>query len=67
MAPRRWLGTVMTALASGIVAGTAIGASIAGSLAQNQGYHQAFIVPVVAAFLLFVLGLVTALRLRRAA
>ncbi|MDN5669925.1 MAG: MFS transporter [Renibacterium salmoninarum] len=67
VAPRRWLGTVMTALASGIVAGTAIGASIAGSLAQNQGYHQAFIVPVVAAFLLFVLGLVTALRLRRAA
>lgn len=67
VAPRRWLGTVMTALASGIVAGTAIGASVAGSLAQTLGYHQAFIVPVVAAFGLFVLGLVTALSLRRTA
>lgn len=66
VAPRRWLGTVMTALASGIVAGTAIGASIAGSLAQSQGYHQAFIVPVVAASLLFLLGLITASSFRRA-
>ena len=30
------LGTVMTALASGIVAGTALGSSIAGQLAQNE-------------------------------
>ncbi len=64
VAPRRWLGTVMTALASGIVAGTALGSSVAGSLAESQGYHQAFLVPVVAAALLFVLGLVTALWLR---
>lgn len=65
VAPRRWLGTVMTALASGIVAGTALGAALSGSLAQSQGYHQAFVVPIVAATLLFVLGLVTALSLRR--
>ncbi|NYE94758.1 MFS family permease [Psychromicrobium silvestre] len=64
VAPRRWLGTVMTALASGIVAGTAIGSSISGSLAQSQSYHQAFLVPVGAAVALLLLGLLTALSLR---
>ncbi|AJT42949.1 MFS transporter [Psychromicrobium lacuslunae] len=66
VAPRRWLGTVMTLLASGIVAGTALGSSLAGSLAEGSGYHQAFIVPVAAASLLFLLGLLTAAWLRGA-
>lgn len=65
VAPARWMGTVMTALASGIVAGTAIGSAIAGSVAQSSGYHNALMVPMVAAGLLFVLGSVTALVLRR--
>ncbi|WP_285725247.1 MFS transporter [Psychromicrobium xiongbiense] len=65
VAPRRWLGTVMTALASGIVAGTALGASLAGSLAQSHGYREAFFVPVLAAGTLLLLGLVTALLVRR--
>ncbi|WP_427018450.1 MFS transporter [Pseudarthrobacter sp. P1] len=65
VAPARWMGTVMTALASGIVAGTAIGSAIAGSVAQTSGYHDALLVPVVAAGLLFVLGSVTALVLRK--
>ncbi len=56
VAPAGKLGTVMTALASGIVAGTAIGSSIAGQLAQHQGYSTAFLVPVCAAAALFLLG-----------
>jgi len=56
VAPAGKLGTVMTALASGIVAGTAIGSSIAGQLAQNHGYATAFLVPVCAAAALFLLG-----------
>ncbi|MGO4384865.1 MFS transporter [Specibacter sp. RAF43] len=65
IAPPQWMGTVMTALASGIVAGTALGSSIAGSLAQSSGYHAAFIVPMAAAAVLTLLGLVAALLLRR--
>lgn len=65
IAPPQWMGTVMTALASGIVAGTALGSSIAGSLAQTVGYHTAFMVPIAAAVALLVLGLVAALLLRR--
>ncbi|WP_026555348.1 MFS transporter [Arthrobacter sp. 35W] len=65
VAPARWMGTVMTALASGIVAGTALGAAIAGSVAQDSGYHSALLVPVAAAGLLFILGAVTTLVLRR--
>ena len=65
IAPPQWMGTVMTALASGIVAGTAVGSSIAGALAQSSGYHAAFIVPVAAAGALLLLGLVTAMVLRR--
>lgn len=60
VAPPQWMGTVMTALASGIVAGTALGSSISGSLAQNSGYHVAFLVPIAAAGALFLLGLAAA-------
>ncbi|MCU1531937.1 MAG: transporter [Arthrobacter sp.] len=56
VAPAGKLGTVMTALASGIVAGTALGSSIAGQLAQNHGYSAAFLVPICAAAALFLLG-----------
>ena len=65
VAPQQWMGTVMTALSSGIVAGTALGSSVAGSLAQNVGYSAAFLVPVAAATALFVLGLVSAVVLPR--
>lgn len=60
LAPENRLGTVMTMLASGIVAGTAIGSAIGGSLAENTGYQLAFFVPTAAATGLLVLGLVTA-------
>ena len=65
VAPAGKLGTVMTALASGIVAGTAIGSSIAGQLAQNHGYPTAFLVPVWAAAGLFLLGAAAAVVLRQ--
>jgi hypothetical protein len=65
VAPAGKLGTVMTALASGIVAGTALGASIAGQLAQNFGYSTAFLVPVCAAAALFLLGTAAAVVLRQ--
>ncbi|HEV7166824.1 MAG TPA: MFS transporter [Micrococcaceae bacterium] len=67
VAPKRRLGTVMTALASGIVAGTAIGSSIAGSLAQSRGYGTAFLVPVGAALVLMLLGVLMVVLLRRSA
>ncbi|MHA7269771.1 MFS transporter [Arthrobacter sp. HLT1-20] len=67
IAPPQWMGTVMTALASGIVAGTALGSSIAGSLAQTVGYHTAFLVPIAAAGALLLLGVIAALVLRRSA
>jgi MFS family permease len=62
--PAERLGTVMTALASGIVAGTALGAFLAGQLAQANGYEAAFLVPVAAAASLFVLGVAAAALLR---
>ncbi|QDW30177.1 MFS transporter [Arthrobacter sp. KBS0702] len=65
VAPAGKLGTVMTALASGIVAGTAVGSSIAGQLAQNLGYSAAFLVPVCAAAALFLLGAAAAVVLHR--
>jgi len=65
VAPAGKLGTVMTALASGIVAGTAVGSSIAGQLAQNVGYSAAFLVPVCAAAALFLLGAAAAVVLQR--
>ncbi|WP_445154010.1 MFS transporter [Arthrobacter sp. Hor0625] len=67
VAPEGKLGTVMTALASGIVAGTAVGSSLAGRLAQDQGYSTAFLVPVCAAGALFLLGAAAAVVLRRRA
>ena len=65
VAPAGKLGTVMTALASGIVAGTAVGSSVAGRLAQDFGYSAAFLVPVCAAAALFLLGAGAAVVLRR--
>ncbi|WP_457962804.1 MFS transporter [Arthrobacter sp. D1-29] len=65
VAPVGRLGTVMTALASGIVAGTALGSSLAGQLAQVHGYAAAFLVTVGAAMALLLLGLATAVVLRR--
>ena len=65
VAPAGKLGTVMTALASGIVAGTALGSSIAGQLAQYFGYSTAFLVPVCAATALFLLGTAAAVVLRQ--
>lgn len=65
VAPAGKLGTVMTALASGIVAGTAIGSSIAGQLAEHHGYSTGFLVPVGAATALFLLGAAAAVVLRR--
>ena len=65
VAPAGRLGTVMTALASGIVAGTALGSSVAGQLAQHQGYSAAFLVPVCAAAALFLLGVAAAVVIRR--
>ena len=56
MAPAGRLGTVMTALASGIVAGTALGSAIGGYLAEAGGHHLAFLVPIAASMLLALLG-----------
>lgn len=56
VAPAGRLATVMTALASGIVAGTALGSSIGGQLAQEGGHNAAFLVSAAAAAALFVLG-----------
>ncbi|GAC1598620.1 MAG: hypothetical protein NVS3B6_07130 [Pseudarthrobacter sp.] len=46
------------------MAGTALGAFLAGQLAQAHGYETAFLVPVVAAASLFVLGVAAAALLR---
>ncbi len=64
VAPRQWMGTVMTALSSGIVAGTALGSAVSGALAQNIGYSAAFVVPIAAATALFLLGVLAAVVLR---
>ncbi len=65
VAPAGRLGTVMTGLASGIVAGTALGSSIGGHLAETGGHHEAFLVPVCAALALALLGGAAAVVLRR--
>jgi MFS family permease len=65
VAPAGRLGTVMTALASGIVAGTAIGSAIGGRLAQDYGYGAAFLVPACAAAALALLGAAAAVVLQR--
>ncbi|TLM85106.1 MFS transporter [Pseudarthrobacter sp. NamE5] len=56
LAPAGRLGTVMTALASGIVAGTALGSSLGGHFAEASGYTAAFLVPACAAAALALLG-----------
>jgi MFS family permease len=65
IAPEGRLGTVMTALASGIVAGTAVGSAVAGNLAQAHGHSVAFLVSVGAAVALALLGAASAVVLRR--
>jgi hypothetical protein len=67
LAPAGRLSTVMTALASGIVAGTALGSSIGGQLAQLHGPAAAFLVPVGAAAGLALLGAGAAVVLSRKA
>lgn len=64
IAPAGRLGTVMTALASGIVAGTALGSAMGGHLAEAAGYHAAFLVTVGAAVVLALLGAAAAVVLR---
>jgi len=65
VAPAGRMATVMTALASGIVAGTALGSYLAGQLAQTQGSGAAFVVSMGAAAGLFVLGVLTFLVMKR--
>lgn len=65
VAPAGRMGTVMTALASGIVAGTALGAFLAGQMAETQGYSAAFLVSLGSAVLLAALGLLAAALLRK--
>ncbi|MEZ2389219.1 MFS transporter [bacterium RCC_150] len=64
VAPASRMATVMTGLASGIVAGTALGAFVAGQLAQSSGPAAAFLVSVAASGALLVLGAVAGLALR---
>ncbi|WP_223946356.1 MFS transporter [Arthrobacter sp. NtRootA1] len=65
VAPTGRIATVMTALASGIVAGTALGSYLAGQLAQTQGPGAAFAVSLAAAAGLLVLGVLTYLVMKR--
>ncbi len=65
VAPGHRLGTVMTLLASGIVAGAAIGSALAGALAEASGAAGAALVPASAAAVLLVLGAASAAALRR--
>lgn len=65
VAPAGRMATVMTALASGIVAGTALGSSLAGQLAETRGPAAAFVVAMAASVALFVLGGIAAMVLRR--
>ncbi|WP_231567564.1 MFS transporter [Sinomonas humi] len=65
IAPRGRTGTVMTALASGIVAGTALGAAIGGQLAARGGTAAALWAPVAAAGALLALGAGAAVVRRR--
>ncbi|NJC22778.1 MFS family permease [Arthrobacter pigmenti] len=64
VAPKHLVGTVMTLLASGIVAGTALGASVAGALAERGGLN-AFAVPGMAAAGLLLLGLLSGVVVRK--
>lgn len=65
LAPPNLMGTVMTLLASGTVAGTAIGSALAGPLADEFGHGAAFWVSAAAAGALLALGLGSAVAVRR--
>ncbi|MBD8044325.1 MFS transporter [Arthrobacter sp. Sa2BUA2] len=65
LAPQNLMGTVMTLLASGTVAGTAVGSALAGPLAQEYGHSAAFWVSSGAAGALLVLGVASAVAVRR--
>lgn len=65
VAPPGRMATVMTALASGIVAGTALGSYLAGQLAQAYGFGAAFVVAVSASAALLFLGGAAACLLQR--
>ncbi|MFJ6536383.1 MFS transporter [Paenarthrobacter sp. NPDC091711] len=65
VAPTGRMATVMTALASGIVAGTALGSYLAGQLAETQGPGAAFVVSMAAAAGLLLLGVLTSLVMKR--
>jgi MFS family permease len=56
LAPAGRMGTAMTALASGLVAGVALGAGTAGALAEGGGSPAALAAPVVCAGALALLG-----------
>lgn len=65
VAPKKLMGTVMTMLASGVVAGTALGASLSGSIAEESGYTAGFVVSVGAAVALLALSTVMFVVLRQ--
>ncbi|WP_154579315.1 MFS transporter [Arthrobacter sp. BL-252-APC-1A] len=65
LAPRHLMGTFMTLLASGTVAGTAVGSGLAGPLAEEFGHPAAFLVSVGAACALLILGLASAVAVHR--
>ena len=50
--------TVMTMLGSGIVVGQSIGAAVAGEIAENVGTSAALVLPLFAAAVAFVAGVV---------
>jgi hypothetical protein len=56
LAPAGRMGTAMTALASGLVAGVALGAGVAGALAEAGGASAAFAAPLASAGTLLLLG-----------
>ncbi|UPO75478.1 MFS transporter [Arthrobacter sp. Helios] len=60
LAPPNLMGTVMTLLASGTVAGSALGSGLAGPLAQEFGHTAAFWVSAGAAGALLILGVASA-------
>ncbi len=64
VAPKHLMGTVMTLLASGIVAGTALGSSVAGLLADSADPTRVFLIPLCAAVALLALGSTSAAILR---
>ncbi|WP_425471502.1 MFS transporter [Sinomonas susongensis] len=65
VAPHGRTGTVMTMLASGIVAGTALGSALGGQLAAGGGSAAAFVAPSAAAGALLALGAAVAVVRRR--